>query len=82
MDIHIVEHNENGLEVIIKCKQKNPETLRLKSHIALFDNKLTAKKDKELYVIHSSIYCLLTLPTASKKSISFIRGSPPPPVFF
>lgn len=54
MDIHIVEHNENGLEVIIKCKQKNPETLRLKSHIALFDNKLTAKKDKELYVIHSS----------------------------
>ncbi len=54
MDIQIVEHNENSMQIMIKCKKIDDEILRLKSHIALFDNKLSAKKDNELYLIHSS----------------------------
>lgn len=54
MDIQIVEHKENNIQIIIKCKQIDNEVMRLKSHIELFDSKLSAKKDNELYFINSS----------------------------
>lgn len=54
MDIRIVEHNANNMQIIIKCKQIDNEVVRLKSHIELFDSKLSAKKDNELYLINSS----------------------------
>lgn len=36
MVIQIVEHNENSMQIMIKCKKIDDEILRLKSHIALF----------------------------------------------
>ena len=54
MDIQIVEHKENNMQIIIKCRQIDNEVIRLKSHIELFDSKLSAKKDNELYFINSS----------------------------
>ena len=54
MDIQIVEHKENNMQIIIKCRQIDNEVIRLKSYIELFDSKLSAKKDNELYFINSS----------------------------
>lgn len=54
MDIKIVEHKESNIQIIIKCKQVDNEVIRLKSHIELFDSKLSAKKDNELHFINSS----------------------------
>lgn len=54
MDIQIVEHIKETLQVVIKCRQVDDEIMRLKCHIELFDKKLQAKKDNELYFINSS----------------------------
>ncbi|MCI7444268.1 MAG: LytTR family transcriptional regulator DNA-binding domain-containing protein [Clostridium sp.] len=54
MDIQIVEHKENNMQIIIKCRQIDNEVIRLKSHIELFDSKLSAKKENKLYFINSS----------------------------
>lgn len=54
MDIQIVEHKESNIQIIIKCKQVDNEVIRLKAHIELFDSKLPAQKDKELYFINTS----------------------------
>ena len=54
MNIQIVENKNETLQVIIKCRQINNEIMRLKCHIELFDKKLHAKKDNELYFINSS----------------------------
>lgn len=54
MDIQIIEHNESKTQIIIKCRQLDQKILRLKSHIELFDNKLSAKKENELFLIHTS----------------------------
>ncbi len=54
MEIHIIEETGKTLEVIIHCKQITQDVLRLKSHIAIYDNTLTAKKEKEIYMISSS----------------------------
>lgn len=54
MDIQIVEHNENNMQIIIKCKHIDNEIIRLKSHIELFNNKLSAKKENTLFLINSS----------------------------
>lgn len=54
MDIQIVEHVKEALQVIIRCKQIDDEIMQLKSHIELFDKKLQAKKDNDLYFINSS----------------------------
>ena len=54
MDIQIVEHTKEALQVVIKCRQIDDEIIRLKCHIELFDKKLQAKKDNELYFINSS----------------------------
>jgi len=54
MDIKIVEHNESNMQIIIKCRKIDNEIIRLKSHIELFESKLSAKKDNERYLINSS----------------------------
>ena len=54
MDIQIVEHLKETLQVVIKCRQIDDEVIRLKCHIELFDRKLQAKKDGEWYLINSS----------------------------
>lgn len=54
MDIQIVEHIKETLQVVIKCRQIDDEIIRLKCHIELFDKKLQAKKDNEWYFINSS----------------------------
>ena len=64
MDIQIMEHNEATMKIIIKCAQINNEILRLKTHIELFDNKLTAKK-----LLFKYFYC-------SKVFINSSRGMP------
>lgn len=51
MNIQIVEHIKESLQVIIKCRQINDEIIRLKCHIELFDRKIQAKKDNELYFV-------------------------------
>lgn len=54
MNIQIVEHNENDMQIIIKCKKVDNEIIRLKSYIELFDNRLSAKKEDEMFLINSS----------------------------
>lgn len=47
MNIQIIEHIKEKLQVIIKCQQIDDEIMRLKYHIEMFDKKLQAKKDNE-----------------------------------
>lgn len=54
MDIQIVEHMKETLQVIIKCRKIDDEVTRLKSHIELFDKKIQAKKGSEFYFINVS----------------------------
>lgn len=54
MDIQIMQQEESSLQVLIKCRKADDEILRLKAHIELFDNKLSAKKENEQYLIHAS----------------------------
>lgn len=54
MDIQIMEQINGSLQVIIKCRQIDEDIIRLKSHIELFDQKLSAKKENELYFINLS----------------------------
>lgn len=54
MDIRIIEQTEGLPQVIIKCRKIDDEVIRLKKHIELFDKKLQAKKENELYFVPSS----------------------------
>ena len=54
MDIQIVEHKEDNMQIIIKCKKFDNEVMRLKSHIERFDCRLSAKKENALYFINLS----------------------------
>lgn len=47
MDIQIIEHIKEKLQVVIKCRQIDDEIIQLKYHIEMFDKKLQAKKDNE-----------------------------------
>lgn len=47
MDIQIIEHIKENLQVVIKCRQIDDEIIRLKYHIEMFDKKIQAKKDNE-----------------------------------
>lgn len=47
MDIQIIEHIKEKLQVVIKCQQIDDEIMRLKYHIEMFDKKLQAKREKE-----------------------------------
>lgn len=51
MDIQIIEQIEDSPQVIIKCRKIDDEIIRLKEHIELFDKKLQAKKENELYFV-------------------------------
>lgn len=54
MNIQIVEDINNTLQIIIRCRKINDEIMHLKNHIELFDKKLSAKKDNEVYFVNSS----------------------------
>jgi DNA-binding LytR/AlgR family response regulator len=54
MDIQIIEHIKGKIQVIIKCKEINNEVIRLKSHIEMFDTKLQAKRENNLYFVKVS----------------------------
>lgn len=54
MNIQIVEHKENSTQIMIKCPRIDDEIMRLKAHIELFDNKLSARKDNESFFINAS----------------------------
>lgn len=54
MDIQIVKHEKENLQVMIKCRELDDEVMRLKCHIELFDQRLQAKKENELYFVNSS----------------------------
>lgn len=47
MKIRIEEQKEETLQVVICCSKVDKEVMRLKQHIELFDNKLSAKKEEE-----------------------------------
>ena len=47
MDIQIIEHIKEKLQVVINCRQVYDKIMRLKYHIDMFDKKTTDKKDKE-----------------------------------
>lgn len=47
MDIQIIEHIKEKLQVIIKCREIDDEIMRLKHHIEIFDKKIQAKKGDE-----------------------------------
>lgn len=47
MKIRIEEKKEETLQVVICCNKVNKEVMRLKQHIELFENKLTARKEEE-----------------------------------
>ena len=46
MDVWIIEHIKEKLQVAINCRQIDDEIMRLKYHIEMFDKKLQAKKIK------------------------------------
>lgn len=52
MDIQIIEHIKEKLQVIIKCRQIDDEIMRLKYHIEMFDKKLQAKKNNEWCLVN------------------------------
>ena len=54
MEIEIMENQEETLRVVIKCHKINPNILRLKSHISLFDNTISAKKDNQTCFVNAS----------------------------
>ncbi len=54
MDIQIIEHIKEKLQVVIKCRQIDDEIMRLKYHIEMFDKKLQAKKDNERCFVNLS----------------------------
>ncbi len=54
MDIKIVEDIKGTLQIVIKCKKIDDEINRLKNHIELFDKKLYAKKDNQMFFVNSS----------------------------
>lgn len=47
MDIQIIEHIKEKLQVVIKCQQIDDEIMRLKYYIEMFDKKLQAKRENE-----------------------------------
>ena len=52
MEIQIVEHLKETLQVIIKCRQIDEDIVQLKNYIELFDKKLQAKKDDKFCFVN------------------------------
>ena len=47
MDIQIIEHIKEKLQVVIKCQQIDDEIMRLKYHIEMFDKNYRQKRENE-----------------------------------
>lgn len=54
MNIRIIENIETALQVIIECRKADDRVMKLKSHIELFDDKLTARLDDKTFLINPS----------------------------
>lgn len=54
MDIQIIEGSHNYMRVIIECEKVNDEVLKLKSHINLFNAKLTAELNHQTVFVELS----------------------------
>ena len=52
MNIRIIENIETALQVIIECQKANEEVMKLKNHIELFENKLTARIEDKIFLIN------------------------------
>lgn len=52
MNIRIIENIETALQVIIECRKADDEVIKLKNHIELFDNKLTARLEDKTFLIN------------------------------
>ena len=52
MNIRIIENIETALQVIIECRKADDEVMKLKNHIELFDNKLTARLEDKTFLIN------------------------------
>lgn len=53
MDIQIIEHREETLQVVIKCSKIDDEVRKLKTHIELYDKRIQAKRDNEICFINA-----------------------------
>lgn len=60
MDIQIIEHIKEKVQVVIKCRQVDDEIIRLKNHIEMFDKKLQAKKTMNGVLSIYLMYCILS----------------------
>lgn len=56
MDIQIMEHVKEALQVVIKCRQMDEEVIRLKNHIELFDKRLQTKRGSECLYLLPAFY--------------------------
>lgn len=55
MNIHIIEHINEALQVIIKCPEANERVLALRSHIEAFeDNRLRGRRDDRIFLVAPS----------------------------
>lgn len=52
MNIQIIEHINEALQVIIKCPKADNEVIRLRAHIEMFDNKLRARDGDRIFLIN------------------------------
>lgn len=52
MNIQIIEHISEALQVIIKCPEADSEVMRLRAHIEMFDNKLHARNGDKIFLIN------------------------------
>lgn len=73
MDIQIIEHIKESLQVIIKCSSVNDEVIRLKNHIELFDRKIQAKKDNELYFV--DVFDVLYFESVDNRSFLYTENA-------
>lgn len=60
MDIQIIEHIKEKLQVVIKCRQIDDETIRLKYHVEMVDKKLLAKRITNDVLSIRLTYCMLS----------------------
>lgn len=72
MDIQIIEHIKETLQVVIKCRQIDDEIVRLKYHIEMFDKKLQAKKDNEWCLVNS--FDILYFESVDNRTFLYTKG--------
>lgn len=54
MEINVVQHTDEKVKVTIACRRVDDRIQKLKKHIALFDERIQAKKEKEVAFVEIS----------------------------